>query len=564
MRRLASTPPELPGYTFVRLLGSGGFADVFLYEQQLPKRSVAVKVLLTDSVDDAARARFVAEANVMAQLSAHPYIVTIYQADVSADQRPYLVMEYCSGPSLGDRFKRERFSVEDALRTGVRLSSAVATAHSVGILHRDIKPANVLTTDFGWPALTDFGIASTLEELPVHTTSLSDLRGGVVDTGTSGSRSIGLSVPWSPAEMFEDDPQPDVRSDVFSLAATIHTLLAGRTPFEVPGRSNGTLDLIGRIERGMITPIDRDDLPPTLRAVLQKGMATRRDDRFATAVDFARALQRVELELGFAPTSIDVPNLRVVDERPASAPTEDETRVRSVATIDAQGIGMPPARPAAAPTPARKLDAEPPRVDAEPTRLRGAVPTIDPDARATQTPSESVVESTVVRPRAAAAATERGDATIAEQADDGSGSSAEATRRPRWIVPVVAGAAALVVVIGVLAAVLVPALTPSADPSARPGSNQDGQIDVSVVPPPTLVSAGRDAAGTTATFVWKTADPKKGDQYQWGRDGTNDPKTVTAQPRAEVTGLTPGVGVCITIETVRSGRTSAELKACSQ
>ncbi|WP_431280347.1 serine/threonine-protein kinase [Leifsonia poae] len=349
MRRLASTPPELPGYKFVRLLGSGGFADVFLYEQQLPKRSVAVKVLLTDSVDAAARARFVAEANVMAQLSAHPYIVTIYQADVSADDRPYLVMEYCSGPSLGDRFKRERFTVEDALRTGVRLSSAVATAHGVGILHRDIKPANVLTTDFGWPALTDFGIASTLEELPVHTTSLSELRRDAGDTGTSGSRSIGLSVPWSPSEMFEDDPEPDVRSDVFSLAATIHTLLAGRTPFEVPGRSNGTLDLIGRIERGIITPIGRDDIPRSLTAVLQKGMAVRRDDRFATAVDFARALQRVELELGFAPTGIDVPNLRVLDERPVT-PSEDETRVRSVATIDAQGIGTPP--------PARERGAE--------------------------------------------------------------------------------------------------------------------------------------------------------------------------------------------------------------
>jgi serine/threonine protein kinase len=562
MRRLTSTPPELPGYKFVRLLGSGGFADVFLYEQQLPKRSVAVKVLLTDSVDDAARARFVAEANVMAQLSAHPYIVTIYQADISADERPYLVMEYCSGPSLGDRFKRERFSVEDALRTGVRLSSAVATAHSVGILHRDIKPANVLTTDFGWPALTDFGIASTLEELPVHTTSLSDLRGGVADTGTSGSRSIGLSVPWSPAEMFEDDPQPDVRSDVFSLAATIHTLLAGRTPFEVPGRSNGTLDLIGRIERGIVTPIGRDDLPATLGAVLNKGMATRREDRFATAIDFARALQRVELELGFAPTSIDVPNLRVIDERPASAPSADETRVRSVATIDAQGIGSPPAAAARAEGAAKVAQTPPPAppIEAEPTRIRGAIPTVDPDARGDAVP----VESTVVRPRTVSASSE--DASPAGEAGAAGDALSEgsASRRPRWIVPVIAAAAALVVIAGILAAVLVPALAPTADATHRPGSEQDGQIDVSVVPPPTLVSATRNADGSTATFVWKTAGAEKGDQYQWGRDGTNDPKTVTAQPHAQVTGLTAGVGICITVETVRAGRTSAELKACSQ
>src|SRR5690554_4054453 len=145
MRRATSQPPELPGYTFVKLLGSGGFSDVFLYDQKLPKRRVAVKVLLVEDLSGANRAAFVAEANLMAQLSAHPYIVTIYQADVAADDRPYFVMEYCSGPSLADRYKREQFSVADALQIGVRLSSAIATAHSVGILHRDIKPANVLT-----------------------------------------------------------------------------------------------------------------------------------------------------------------------------------------------------------------------------------------------------------------------------------------------------------------------------------------------------------------------------------------------------------------------------------
>ncbi|MEO8907930.1 MAG: serine/threonine-protein kinase, partial [Microbacteriaceae bacterium] len=236
-RRAASTPPQLPGYDYVRLLGSGGFSDVFQYDQRLPRRTVAVKVLLTEQLNPQTQARFVDEANLMAQLSAHPYIVTIYHADVAADARPYFVMEYCSGPSLAERYKQERFAVEDALRTGVRLSSAIATAHAAGILHRDIKPANVLTNDFGWPALTDFGISSTLEdELPVHTTTAA-LRGAVLsptaEQATSDAQSVGMSVPWSPPEMFADDPQPDVRSDVFSLAATIHTLLAGRTPFEI-------------------------------------------------------------------------------------------------------------------------------------------------------------------------------------------------------------------------------------------------------------------------------------------------------------------------------------------
>ncbi|MCU1421845.1 MAG: serine/threonine protein kinase, partial [Microbacteriaceae bacterium] len=338
MRRGTSVPPDLRGYTYVRLLGSGGFADVFLYEQKLPRRRVAVKVLLTEELTPANRAAFVAEANLMAQLSTHPYIVTIYQADVAEDDRPYFVMEYCSGPSLSERYKQQVFSVEDALRTGVRVASAVATAHAAGILHRDIKPANVLTNDYGWPALTDFGISSAVEEdaLPITTATLADLLGGDATTGSTGSQSIGMSVPWSPPEMFEDDPQPDPRSDIFSLAATVWTILAGHTPFEVKNRGNGTLDLIGRIERGAITPMPRDDVPRSLLAVLRKGMATDRNDRYDTAVDFARALQRVELELGYVPTAIDVPNLAAPAPERGGGVDDDATRARGVSTIAIQ------------------------------------------------------------------------------------------------------------------------------------------------------------------------------------------------------------------------------------
>ncbi|MDN4614969.1 serine/threonine-protein kinase [Leifsonia sp. F6_8S_P_1B] len=572
---MASQPPQLDGFHFIRLLGSGGFSDVFLYEQELPKRSVAVKVLLTDSVDATARARFVAEANVMAQLSAHPYIVTIHHAGVSPDERPYLVMEYCSGPSLADRLKRERIGVEDALRTGVRLSSAVATAHAAGILHRDIKPANVLTNALGWPALTDFGIASALEELPVHTTTLSELRRDPADTGTSGDRSVGLSVPWSPPEMFADDPAPDVRSDIFSLAATVHTLLAGRTPFEVPGRSNGTLDLMGRIERGMVTPIDRGDLPASLVASLRRGMALRREDRYQTAVDFARALQRVELELGLAPTSIDVPDLVLGAERPAPGDGDggQETRARSVATIQAQ-----PPREAAqgGRTAAGFVAVEPPRAaperpaaperaaEQEPTRVRGVVPVeAQPPATASAPPAARPVEEhTMLRPRRDAAPQDRTDA----DADTGatSADSVETPRDPRRRVLAWVGAgAAAVVVLGVAAAIVANVLAPAPQPSstARPGG--DDPIAVSVVPAPTLVSAQRGSGGTSAIFTWKTADPQEGDQYTWVREGTTNPPTVTTRPTATVTGIAAGAPVCIDVSTIRAGRTSEPLKACA-
>lgn len=550
MRRMASQPPELGGFHFIRLLGSGGFSDVFLYEQDLPRRSVAVKVLLTDGVDEAARARFVAEANVMARLSAHPYIVTIFHAGVSGDDRPFLVMEYCSGPSLADRLKRERIGVEDALRTGVRLSSAVATAHAAGILHRDIKPANVLTNALGWPALTDFGIASALEELPVHTTTLSELRREPSDTATSGSRSVGLSVPWSPPEMFSDDPDPDVRSDIFSLAATVYTLLAGRTPFEVPGRSNGTLDLMGRIERGMITPLERTDVPASLAAVLRRGMATRREDRYQSAVDFARALQRVELELGLASTSIDVPNLSLGDSRPAPAvgDGEQETRARSVSTVRAQAPSPTPAPRPPAPAPAPEAAAAPER-----TRLRGVAPV----AARTPAPAASVPEHTVLRQRPVSAEEE------AEEASAAVGAAPPRDPRRRLLAWIGAGAAA-VVVLGVAVAVLANVLTPTTAPSTpRAGDGPDGGIAVTVVPPPVLVSAVRTPDGTSATFTWKTEDPRKDDRFAWQQEGTTNGPSVTDRPTVTVTGVTPGAPVCIDVATVRAGRTSEQLKACA-
>src|SRR5699024_4522034 len=177
-RRPPSSPPQIPGLTYLNLLGSGGFADVFLYEQELPRRKVAVKALLAQAVTPEGRAQFAGEANLMAQLSTHPSIVTIYQAATTEDGRPYLVMEYCPRPNLSARYRRERIGVAEALRIAVRLAGAVETAHRAGILHRDIKPANVLTTDYGWPALTDFGIS-------------------VAGGSTDDTDQAGMSIPWA-------------------------------------------------------------------------------------------------------------------------------------------------------------------------------------------------------------------------------------------------------------------------------------------------------------------------------------------------------------------------------
>src|SRR5699024_12288157 len=111
----------------------GGFADVFVYRQQMPEREVAVKVLTPQALNDDVRERFRMEANLMAQLSQHPAIVTIHHADVASDGRPFFVMELSSRPGLGARYRTESVSVAETLRLGGRWASAVACAQRMRV-----------------------------------------------------------------------------------------------------------------------------------------------------------------------------------------------------------------------------------------------------------------------------------------------------------------------------------------------------------------------------------------------------------------------------------------------
>ncbi len=308
-RRLPSQPPVLPGFSHVHVLGSGGFADVFLYEQNMPRRQVAVKVMLSEVVNDQVRQMFQAEANLMAQLSSHPSILTVYEASVSADGRPYLVMELCSA-SLSARYRSERLPVPEVLRIAVKIGSAVETAHRAGVLHRDIKPSNILTTAYGHPVLSDFGIAATVTE-------------------AADQEMVGMSIPWSAPEVLMDETPGSVQSEVWSLAATVYSLLAGRSPFEIPGDSNKSTDLISRINRAKPQPIARADVPASLERILSNAMSRNPKNRPATVLELIRAFQAVETELGVPQTPIEV----AMDDWALATVSdlEDKTRVRGVA-----------------------------------------------------------------------------------------------------------------------------------------------------------------------------------------------------------------------------------------
>jgi len=314
-RRLPSTPPNLPGFSYLRVLGSGGFADVFLFEQNMPRRQVAVKVLLAGVVNDQVRQLFRAEANVMAQLSSHPSILTVFQSSVSADGRPYLVMEYCSA-NLSQRYRAEPLAVPDVLRIGIKIASAVESAHRAGVLHRDIKPSNILVTAYGHPVLSDFGIAATLAD-------------------AENADAVGLSIPWSAPEVLLDEVSGSIASEVWSLGATLYSLLAGRSPFEEPGADNNSAHLMARISRARVPRIDRGDVPPRLELVLARAMSRRPDARQRTVLELIRELQSVEAELGFSQTQLEV-SLEDWAAETVVDP-DDRTRVTGMNSIDPEG-----------------------------------------------------------------------------------------------------------------------------------------------------------------------------------------------------------------------------------
>lgn len=314
--------PVIAGFTFVEHLGSGGFADVFLYEQHWPRQRVAVKVVRPDvPLNDREKQLFTAEANAMATLADHPYIVSVITAGVTVEGgRPYLVMRYCPPPDLGVRVRSNPMAVVDAVSTGIKLASAIETAHRSGILHRDIKPSNVLVTTYHEPALTDFGIAGHIADV-------------------EGESDVRISYPWSPPELLDGRSNGSVASDVYSLGATIWHLLVGRSPFSIPSGDNSTRALSARILHAAAPATQRSDVPPALDRLLQQCLAKNPAHRPQSALDLARSLQQIEAAANWPRTVVavegDRPDTSV--RTPDPEPEEDRTVMKAVTVISASG-----------------------------------------------------------------------------------------------------------------------------------------------------------------------------------------------------------------------------------
>jgi Protein kinase domain len=248
------TAPDIPGHRVGGVLGAGGFATVYRCWQLAVGREVAVKVDNRVLFTERDRRRFLREVTAAGRLSGHPHVIDVYDAGTLADGRPYLVMELCPAGSLHDALRRHGPMPAAQVRDiGSRLADALAAAHASGVLHRDIKPANILVNRFGMVGLSDFGLASIISARGEQTASRE-----------------ALTPAYSSPETFRGE-EPTVLADVYSLAATLYALLAGRPPrFAADGRQPGLATIMSLHDR----PVeDVPGTPPELMALLRAGLS---------------------------------------------------------------------------------------------------------------------------------------------------------------------------------------------------------------------------------------------------------------------------------------------------
>jgi serine/threonine-protein kinase len=266
-QRLART---LEGrYEITRLLGRGGMAVVFLAEDLVLERQVAIKVLPPDMTRDAQLVtRFQQEAKTAAKLD-HPNIIPIYRVESEAGL-VYIVMKYVSGQSLEDLLAKGPLPISRVRQVLREAALALGHAHRRRIVHRDVKPANIMLDDEGRVILTDFGISKAVQD----TAQL---------TGTG--KIIGTPHYMAPEQA--RGQEVDGRADQYALGIVGHRVLTGKLPFDGPSHSI----LYQQVHEPPPRVLDRrPDTPPDLRVALDRALAKDSNARFRTMEQFAAAV----------------------------------------------------------------------------------------------------------------------------------------------------------------------------------------------------------------------------------------------------------------------------------
>ncbi len=274
-----TTELSAAGFADAEEIGRGGFGVVYRCIEAELDRTVAVKVL-TAEFDVENRARFFREQRAMGRLTGHPNIVTVLQAGTTASGRPYLVMPYYSLDCLDARIReRGPLPAETVLGIGVKIAGALERAHGLGIVHRDVKPGNILLTDYGEPALTDFGIAR--------------FAGGFQTSAGTLTGSPAFTAPEVLA-----GAAPTAAADVYGLGATLFCALTGHAAFERRSGEHVVTQFL-RITTQPVPDLREHGIAEDVSAVVAAAMSRDPGER-PSAVALGEAIRQVQHRHEFA------------------------------------------------------------------------------------------------------------------------------------------------------------------------------------------------------------------------------------------------------------------------
>lgn len=278
-------------YVIEGRLGSGATALVVLARDVKHERQVALKVLRPEFAQSLGTERFLREIRLVAGFT-HPHILPLYDSG-EAGGLLYYAMPLARGGSLRSLLAQERpLPVPDAVRIAHQVASALAYAHTRGVVHRDIKPENILLED-GEVLLTDFGLARGSEG-PTNT--------NLTDPGLA----VGTPIYMSPEQA--SGIQVDGRSDVYSLGCVLYEMLDGEPPFT--GRSAEVVLARHRNEAPRSLDVSRPGLPPALRQAVERSLAKLPADRFPSANAFAEAVRTAGDPMFQTPVSVNALPIR--------------------------------------------------------------------------------------------------------------------------------------------------------------------------------------------------------------------------------------------------------------
>ena len=270
-------------------IGSGGMGAVYLAEHADIKRRVAIKVLNFNAAgNQLALERFLREAKTAASLD-HPNIVKLYDVSKEGETR-YIVMEYIDGPTLDQMIKSGPLPTARAVNYIIQTAHGLQHAYERGIIHRDIKPANLIVAKDDTLRILDMGLARPIESSGALTEHLD--RGAVVGTAD-----------YVAPEQALNEPNVDIRADIYSLGVTFFALVTGRPPFD--GTTANKLLSHQMKSAPSLTSLDRT-FSPKLALIIAKMMEKKASNRFQTPADVIQALEPYLSSTGGPNSSINL------------------------------------------------------------------------------------------------------------------------------------------------------------------------------------------------------------------------------------------------------------------